>query len=190
MEDTIPPRSRRWRIAVLAVLGIVAAYAVIVALVVPPIARKLIADKGGEALGRVVVLDELHINPFTLDATARGFRILEADRTTPFVSFETLDIAGSATSLYRFAPIVDAVTLTGLKVNLVRDAPTHYNLSDIVQRLAAKPAAKKGSLKSSRSATCASSTRASISTTGRWARSTRSPTSTSRCPSSRTCRAT
>jgi uncharacterized protein DUF748 len=137
------PRSGRWRTAVLTVLGLVAAYAVIVGLVVPPIAKKLIADKGGEALGRVVALDELRINPFTLDATARGFRILEADRATPFVSFDTLAIEGSATSLYRFAPIADAVTLTGLKVNLVRDGETHYNVSDVLQRLAARPAAAK-----------------------------------------------
>ena len=141
MENSL--RSRRWRTAALTVLGIVAAYAVIVGLVVPPVAKKLIADKGGEALGRVVSLDELRINPFTLDATARGFRILEADRATTFVSFDTLDIAGSATSFYRFAPIADAVTLTGLKVNLVRDGDTHYNVSDVLQRLAAKPAAKK-----------------------------------------------
>jgi hypothetical protein len=138
--ETHTPRSRRWRIALLTVLGLVAAYAVIVGLIVPPIAKKMIAEKGGEKLGRVVALDELRINPFTLDATARGFRILEADRATPFVSFETLDIAGSAASLYRFAPIVDAVTLTGLKLNLVRDGETHYNLSDIVTRLAVKPA--------------------------------------------------
>jgi uncharacterized protein involved in outer membrane biogenesis len=140
MEDRTPARSRRWRVVAFWVLGIVAAYGVIVGLVVPPIAKKLIAEKAGERLGRVVVLEDLKVNPFTLDATARGFRILEADRTTPFASFDTLDIEGSATSLYRFAPVADSVTLTGLKVNLVRDGETHYNLSDIVSRLAAAPA--------------------------------------------------
>jgi hypothetical protein len=135
-----PVRSRRWRVAALAVLGTVAAYAVIVGLVVPPIAKKLIAEKAGEKLGRVVVLDELRINPFTLDATARGLRVLEADGTSPFVTFDVLHIEGSATSLYRLAPIADSVTLSGLKVNLVRDADTHYNVSDIVQRLAVNPA--------------------------------------------------
>jgi hypothetical protein len=139
-------RRRRWRIALLAVLGTVAAYAVTVGLIVPPIARTLIADKASEALGRVVVLDALRINPFTLDATARGLRILEADGKTPFASFDALDIEGSATSFYRLAPVADSVTLSGLKVNLVRDGQAHYNVSDIVQRLAAKSpqaAAKK-----------------------------------------------
>lgn len=138
----IPARSR-WRTVLFTAAGLVVAYAVIVGLVVPPIAKKLIADKGGERLGRVVSLDELRINPFTLDATARGFRILEADRATTFVSFDTLDIAGSATSFYRFAPVADAVTLTGLRVNLVRDAQTRYNVSDVLQRLAAGPAKPK-----------------------------------------------
>jgi hypothetical protein len=136
-------RFRRWRIGALAVVGIVAAYGVVVGLVLPPIAKKLITEKAGEKLGRVVVLEELRINPFTLDATARGLRILEADRATPFASFEALDIEGSATSLYRFAPIADAVTLTGLTVSLVRDGEAHYNVSDIVDRLAASSAPPK-----------------------------------------------
>jgi hypothetical protein len=136
-------RFRRWRIGALAVVGVVAAYGVVVGLVLPPIAKKVITEKAGEKLGRVVVLDELRINPFTLDATARGLRILEADRATPFASFEALDIEGSATSLYRFAPIADAVTLTGLTVSLVRDGEAHYNVSDIVDRLAASSAPPK-----------------------------------------------
>src|SRR6185295_6392808 len=99
-----------------------------------------IADKLGERLGRVVALDELTFNPFTLAATARGFRILEADGKTTFVSFDTLDVDASASSIYRLAPVADGVTLSGLKVNLVRDTETHYNLSYILERLAARPA--------------------------------------------------
>lgn len=140
MKDPASPR-RRWRIVVLSVAGAVGLYAILAGLVGPHFAKRAIADKLGERLGRVVALDDLSFNPFTLAATAKGFRILEADGKTTFVSFDTLDVDGSARSIYRLAPIADAARLSGLKVNLVRDGETHYNLTDILERLAAPPAA-------------------------------------------------
>ncbi len=49
---------------------------------------------------------------------------------------------GSIESLYRFAPVADEVTLSGLKVSLARDGETHYNVTDILGRLAAQQPAK------------------------------------------------
>jgi hypothetical protein len=139
MKDPAPPR-RRGRIVLLSVAGAVGLYAILAGLVAPHFAKQAIADKLGAHLGRVVALDELSFNPFTLAATAKGFRILEADGKSTFVSLDTLDVDGSATSIYRLAPVANEVRLSGLKVNLVRDGETHYNLSDILERLAARPA--------------------------------------------------
>src|SRR5688572_5140051 len=123
-------------------------YAILAGLVAPHFAKQAVADKLGERLGRVVALDDLTFNPFTLEATAKGFRILEADGKATFASFDTLDVNGSASSIYRFAPVADSLTLSGLKVNLVRDGETHYNLSDLLERLAkeqaGQPAAQAG----------------------------------------------
>src|ERR1700682_1770391 len=124
MEPTAAPAkpaSRRGRKIVLWVVGVVAVYGLVVGLLVPPYAKKVIAEKLGEKLGRVVALDDLSVNPFTLKATAKGFRVLESDKKTAFASFDQLDIDGSITSVYRLAPVADEITLTGLKVNLVRD---------------------------------------------------------------------
>ena len=120
----------------------VALYGVIVGLIVPPFAKKAIAEKLGERIGRSVAIDSLSVNPYTLNATVKGLRILEPNGTTAFASFDRLDLNGSITSVYRLAPVADEVTLTGLKVNLVRDGETHYNLTDILGRLAAAPAQK------------------------------------------------
>ena len=119
---------------------VVGLYALVGFLVVPPIAKKTIADKAQEKLGRVVAIDDLSFNPFTLVATAKGFRIMEADGKTPFASFDQLDLDGSITSAWRLAPVVDQLTLAGLKVNLVRETDTRYNVSDVLARLAAPPA--------------------------------------------------
>lgn len=136
------PKRRRWKVAALWVVGVVAAYGIAGGLLLPPLAKKQIAAKVGERLGRTVVIDDLTVNPYTLNATLKGLRILEADRKTAFASFDRLDLDCSITSLYRFAPVADRVTLDGLKVNLVRDTETRYNVSDILARLAAAPQPK------------------------------------------------
>ncbi len=130
------------RHVVLGLLGLVALYGLVGAFVAPPIAKRMIAKELGERLGRTVVIDDVAANPYTLEASVRGFRILEPDNRTVFVAFDHLDLDGSAMSFYRLAPVVDEVVLEGLKVNLVRDGETHYNLSDILARLA-RPKAKK-----------------------------------------------
>src|SRR6202171_5943530 len=96
-------RSHRGRKIVLGALGVVALYGLVVGVLVPPFAKKTIAEKVGEKLGRGVALDDLSINPFTLKATAKGFRVLESDKKTAFASFDQLDINGSITSVYRLA---------------------------------------------------------------------------------------
>ena len=134
------PRSRRLRTTAFAVAGIVVAYGILGALVAPPIARKLVAERLTERLGRPVALGRLSFNPYTLHAILGDFRILEADGRTPFASFGSLDVDGSIASLYRLAPVIESLTLTGLRVHLVRDRPAHYNVSDLLARLTPAPA--------------------------------------------------
>ena len=145
METKAPPPrtpARRWRIVALSLAGAVAAYAIIGGLVLPPFAKKKITENLGERLGRLVVIDHLSVNPFTLKATLTGFRIHEADRKAVFASFDRLDVNGSITSVYRLAPVADEMTLDGLKVNLVRDGESHYNVTDVLGRLAKAPPPK------------------------------------------------
>ena len=117
-------------------------YGLVGAVILPPVAKKLIASQLGDKLGRVVEIDRVSVNPYTLEATVHGARVLEADRKTPFIAFDRLDVDGSVTSLTRFAPVVDEMTVDGLKVRLVRDGENHYNVSDMLARLAAQPKPK------------------------------------------------
>lgn len=120
---------------------LVAVYGLFGALALPLLAKKIGADKLSEKIGREVIIDDVAINPFTLTATVKGMRALDADRRTPFVSFDTLTLDGSIASLSQLAPVVDAMTLEGLHVKLVRDRDNHYNFSDILERLAKEPPA-------------------------------------------------
>ena len=117
-------------------------YGLVGAVILPPVAKKVIASQLGDKLGRAVEIDRVSVNPYTLEAVVHGARVLETDRKTPFVAFDRLDVNASVTSLTQFAPVVDEMTLDGLKVRLVRDGENHYNASDILTRLAAQPKPK------------------------------------------------
>src|SRR4051812_30501267 len=131
------PQFRRPRNVALALLGVVALYGVLGAFVAPAVARRVIVGKLEERLGRKVELDQVAANPYTLQVRAQGFRILETDGHSPFISFDTLDLDGSVTSFMHFAPVVDEAKLNGLRVHVVRQDATHYSFDDIVARLAA-----------------------------------------------------
>ncbi|MGZ5084128.1 MAG: DUF748 domain-containing protein, partial [Usitatibacter sp.] len=129
--------------AVVVVALSVAAYAILGFLVVPIFAKKAIVDGARDRLGRAASVEDLSFNPFTLAVTARGFRLMEADGKTVFASFDRLDADGSIVSVYYLAPVVDRLTLAGLKVSLVRDTDTHYNVSDVIARIAARPSTER-----------------------------------------------
>lgn len=133
-------RVRRLRVFAGVVVGAVALYGVLGGLVLPHFARKAAVEKLGERLGRVVVIDDLSVNPYTLAATVKGFRVLEPDGKTVFASFERLDLDGSIISVRHLSPVFDQVTLDGLKVNLVRQSDSRYNVTDIIGSLANAPA--------------------------------------------------
>lgn len=138
--DTPNPTLRLARGAAIGAVALFALYAVGVGLVAPPIARKVAAEKIGEALGRPAAIDRVRVNPFTLEASVEGLRIYEPDGKTVFASFDALDLDAAARSITHLAPIIESATLRGLRVSLVRDGDTHYNVTDIVQRLGTPPA--------------------------------------------------
>jgi Domain of Unknown Function (DUF748) len=142
---------RRWprRVAIGFVIA-TAVFAVLGFFVVPPVAKSVAQKQLGELLGRKVVIDRIRVNPFALSLTLEGFRILEADGTTPFVGFKRLYVNAELSSVFRRAPVIKEVSLESLRVHVVRvkstseawaDVAAAYNFSDIVARLAARPKA-------------------------------------------------
>ena len=127
--------SRRVLIATFAAGCLVALYALVAGVVAPSIARQVLAERLSQTTGRTVTIDRITFHPFTWQGSVGGFRMLERDGS-PFASFETLDVDLGAASLRHLAPVADAVTMKGLRVNVVRLAESEYNVSDILSRLA------------------------------------------------------
>src|SRR5262245_9761144 len=116
--------------------GRVALYAVIGFLVAPPIVRSQLESRLTELLGRTVVVEKVTLNPFTLAASVRGFKLKEADGTADAVSFEALDVDVAWSSLWLRGPVIQATQLAKPYVRVVRGKDGKYSFQDIVDRLA------------------------------------------------------
>ncbi len=91
-------------------------------------AEKLLSEK----LHRPATIGKVEVRPFDMAVTVRDFRLMEPQGDAVFASFEALHLNLSAQSLWRFAPVVQAVRLDKPYVRLVRTAPHSYNIDDLL----------------------------------------------------------
>ena len=105
----------------------------------PPLIRSLAASQASEALGRKVTIGTAQVRPFSLAATVGDVTIFEPDGTTPMLTLGSADIDASIASLWRLAPVVDAVHIDRLAVHVVREADGRLSFDDIRDRLEARP---------------------------------------------------
>jgi hypothetical protein len=129
-------RVRRTALWLAGIVGLVAAVGFGVA---PPIVRSQAEKVLTRELGRVTTIEKVAINPFAPSITVSGFKVLEADGKEAFLSFDELFVRASYTSVFRLAPVIDAVRLSKPQVRIVRTAAQRFNFSDIQDKLAAAP---------------------------------------------------
>ena len=139
-----PAPASRWRRRARVTLA--ATVALFVALVafgywaVPVIVKSKLETTLFESLDRRATIGGVAFDPFTLKATISDFAL--ADRTPaapPLLAFDTLTLDVSSASLWRWAPVFDAVRVTKPRVALARNADGTYSVDDIITRLAARP---------------------------------------------------
>lgn len=112
----------------------------------PALARWGIETVGSRELGRALKVEQVRANPFLLELTATGLTMADADPADPpWLSVDTVTIDLSASSLWQRAPVLDALTIDGLRARIVRSGPQRFNFSDIIERLQARPAAAPNS---------------------------------------------
>lgn len=130
------PRGRSALRFFLVLLVLAGLYGLLVGLVAPPIAKRLAAERIGEAIGRTVAIDDVSVNPYTLKASVRGVRVMEPDGKAVFASLERVDAEAAAASAWKLAPVLESVGVHGLRVAVVREDENRFNFSDILERLA------------------------------------------------------
>lgn len=105
----------------------------------PHIVRSLAEKHGSEFLGRQVTLKEVSINPYTLELSLAGLRILESNEETEALSLARLAVDVEWSSLFRGAPIVRSVEIDQPRIRLARIDASTYNFSDVLKKILEQP---------------------------------------------------
>jgi hypothetical protein len=125
------------RITLAAILGLFVLLVAFAYLVLPRIVVSQAERFAQQNLHRRLVIDKVEIHPFTLGVTIQGLHLMEADGTSVFVSFESLETRLSYASITHLAPIVHDFTLKGPYVHFVRVGPNQFSTDDMVAALQA-----------------------------------------------------
>ena len=131
-------RSHRARKTLRVVVIALVLFALLGFFAAPPLIRSQLQSRLGSVLQRPVTVQRVHLNPFTLRLALDGLHIGDRDGHTRFVDVDRLVVNASWSSLFRAAPIFDQLQLDRPRILLTRDATQYFNISDLIERFAAR----------------------------------------------------
>ena len=129
-------RVRHWALGIAIAL---AAFGVLGFLVAPPLIKGQLQKQLSAKLDRPVTVGAVHLDPFTLRLELDKLHIADRDGHRPFVDVDQLVVNASWTSLFRLAPVLDAVSLRAPQIHVTRTAPQRFNFSDLIDKFANQP---------------------------------------------------
>jgi len=101
---------------------------------VPKAVHHALTHNVAELLGRRVEVGEIRFDPLTLALSAQNL-VIDEPQSTPLLTIGKIDLRVAWRSILLFAPILDRIHIDKPQVSLVRRDATHFNFSDIVERL-------------------------------------------------------
>ena len=123
MDAVTPsPWRRRLRNALIALVVLAVAFIAFGYFAVPPIVKSKLESSLQEELGRQATIGKIEFDPFRLKATIRDFVLADRVPGKPLLAFDQLDLDVSSASIYRRAPVLDAVRVVRPRVALTRNA--------------------------------------------------------------------
>ncbi|MFT4191058.1 MAG: DUF748 domain-containing protein [Comamonas sp.] len=162
----LPPRQRRFHPlarALIVVAAGLAVYGLLAWLALPPLLRGMLEERGSQELGRTVSVASVDVNPWTLSVEVKGLVISAApdaapgaapavagaspagpaaSAAAPQVQVERLLVNLSLASLWRLAPVLDALQVDRPVLRVSRLPEGGFDFDDVVQRLSGgEPAA-------------------------------------------------
>ncbi|MCP4723166.1 MAG: DUF748 domain-containing protein [Desulfobacteraceae bacterium] len=115
--------------------AILALYTVAGFFLFPFVGKKILLKQLGNALGRPVAIESVSMNPYSLVVGIKGISIKEKTGTD-FILIQSLLVNLSASSLFRFAPVITRLELESPVVNLIEKKDETFNFSDLILRFA------------------------------------------------------
>ncbi|HET7403760.1 MAG TPA: DUF748 domain-containing protein, partial [Usitatibacter sp.] len=132
---SIPPAwQRRLRIALLAVVVLVALFAGLGFLAVPWIAKRQVVSLAASELGRQATVGDIRFNPFTLRGRISDFTLADREPGRTLLAFDSLDLDLAWDSVAKAALMVEGARLAGPRLRISLDAAGKSNVADIVER--------------------------------------------------------
>ena len=128
----------------MAVVAVVALW-LVTWLAVPPLVRWQAPERLSAALGRDVTLGAVDFHPWVLEIVLHDVAVgpaRGASVATPLLRVARVRANVALSSIFRRAPVIEAVDLDQARIALTRTAPGHYDIDDLLQRFAPKPDAK------------------------------------------------
>ena len=136
----LPPH--RWaRRAIWGAAGVLGLWAV-GWLAVPPLLKWQGEKIASEQLGRAVRIGAVEFKPWTLELTLSDVSIAGLGEAPPLFSARRLYADAALQSVFRLAPVIDAVQVDAPVLRLAHQGGGHYDVDDILARLAARPQPK------------------------------------------------
>lgn len=107
---------------------------------VPYATRTVLEKVASQELGREVTLSDVSFNPWTLVYELKGLSIPEAG-SDPLLSLGLLRVDASIQSLFKLAPVIEEVTIDGLRVNAVMNEKNRKDVDRLMGKTGGTDAA-------------------------------------------------
>ncbi len=136
-------RSRRVRKWALGIAIVLVVYGLLGFFAAPPIIRAQIQQHASAALGRQVTVGHVRLDPYTLRLQLDRLQVAGPTGKPTFVAIDQAVVNASWTSLFRLAPVLDALELQRPQIRIARTAPAQFDFGDILKRIEAQPSSSK-----------------------------------------------
>ncbi|RCW73865.1 uncharacterized protein DUF748 [Pseudorhodoferax soli] len=91
----------------------------------------------GEALGRSVQIGTVEFRPWSLELTLQDLAVRTQDGAGDQLHVGQIYVNAALDSLWRLAPVLDALEVSQPRLRLRQQSPGHYDIDDILARLSA-----------------------------------------------------
>ena len=112
-------------------------------LAVPPLVKWQAPTRLSALLGRNVTLGSVDFHPWALEIVLHDLAVGPAPGASapPLLKVARVRANVALSSLFRRAPVIEAIDVDQARIALARTAPGHYDIDDLIQRFAPKPEA-------------------------------------------------
>lgn len=121
------------------IAGLVAAYAIVGFLVLPPIVRSVAVKQVSALLGRDTSIESIRINPFALSTSVRGLLIKDTDGE-PFISWDEVYVNFEIVSVFGQALTFKEIDIKKPFARAVMNKDGTFNFTDIIQKFSTNAA--------------------------------------------------